>query len=269
MDYTSKIRITDGVENISGTVSMNNIFRYRNYRFYQGDFDNRNNEVYLLVSYDPYGIFFTYLGYLIFLITFPMFILIKKHSFSLSFGMPVLKRAAVSVTMLLYCFNAGAADKPKVLPQHLAEEFCDISVLYNGRVCPLQTLARDFTVKLYGKDSYKGYSAEQVMTGWMFFYQSWKSQPMIEIKSNRVRDILGTDERYVSYSQFISPLNEYKLASDKHTLPFSETAPANEKFNLIKNLCSGRMLRIFPVNDEGEYANWVTEWIRQPEGVIE
>ena len=52
-----------------------------------------------------------------------------------------------------------------VLPKETAKEFGKLNILYNDRICPLQTFALDFTKKLYGKRSYKGYSAEQVLTG--------------------------------------------------------------------------------------------------------
>lgn len=63
--------------------------------------------------------------------------------------------------------NMGA-QAAYVLPEHTAEKIGQLYVMYDNRICPLQTLAIDFTRKLYGHDSYKGYTAEQVLTGFIF-----------------------------------------------------------------------------------------------------
>lgn len=51
MDYVSKIRIEDGRNITEGTVSMNNIFEYRKYRFYQSGFDKDRKGTTLSVYY--------------------------------------------------------------------------------------------------------------------------------------------------------------------------------------------------------------------------
>ena len=70
--------------------------------------------------------------------------------------------------------RAMAADHPlpKTLPRETAGRFGDLYILYNDRICPLQTFARDFTIKLYGKPTYHGLTSEQVLTGWLFYYDS-------------------------------------------------------------------------------------------------
>ena len=67
-------------------------------------------------------------------------------------------------------------------------------VLYNGRICPLHTLAHDFTVKLTGEKSYRGLSAEQVFTGWIFHFTSWRGEKMIKIKGNDACRSLGIEK---------------------------------------------------------------------------
>ena len=98
-----------------------------------------------------------------------------------------------------------------MLPKDIASSFGDLYVLYNGRITPLQTLAKDFTVKLYGSDSYKGYTCEQVFTGWMFFYNDWKNEKIIKVKNGDVRRLLETDNKYISLIEFRGKHNEYKL----------------------------------------------------------
>lgn len=35
-------------------------------------------------------------------------------------------------------------------------------------------MARDYCLKVYGKSHWKDYTAEQVFTGWLFYYDWWR-----------------------------------------------------------------------------------------------
>ncbi|MGC8141119.1 hypothetical protein ACP3W2_27220, partial [Salmonella enterica] len=72
--------------------------------------------------------------------------------------------------LLLVCSTAAMNAQPQTLPRDVAASMGDLYILYNNRICPFQTFARQFTAKLYGKPSYKGLTAEQVAAGWVFFY---------------------------------------------------------------------------------------------------
>ena len=72
MDFVSTIVIYDN-ERIEGTVSMNNIFKHRGYRFYQSGYDNDERDTFLAVSHDPWGIGITYAGYSLLLLSMILF----------------------------------------------------------------------------------------------------------------------------------------------------------------------------------------------------
>ena len=80
-----------------------------------------------------------------------------------------------------------------------------ISAPFSRSICPLQTLAIDFTKNLYGKASYNGYTPEQVLTGWMFYADDWMQEPMLRLKGAEMRDRLQLPE-YVPVSQFFNML---------------------------------------------------------------
>ena len=129
---------------------------------------------------------------------------------------PLLHRS-LTVILLLFAFSLNSnflkanSPSPKVLPREVAEHFGDLYILYNNRICPLQTFARDFTIKLYGSSSYKGLTPEEVLTGWLFYYDSWKNEPIIRIKSNEARKLLEIEGNYARLKDYISTINEYKL----------------------------------------------------------
>lgn len=261
MDYVSSIKIIDGDDVTIGTVSMNKIFIYKDYRFYQSGYDNDRQGSVLSVSYDPYGIAVTYLGYILMFVSFILFFFMKKTDFKSLLNHPLLKRVFVFLLFFLgnYC-AVVASERPATLPKSVAEEFCDIYVYYNDRICPLQTLARDFTMKLYGKTSYKGLSAEQVLTGCFFYYDEWKNEPMIKINGDKVSEFLGIDGTFAKLVDFVDA-DGYKLdkvlPDNRYVKIRQNVESANEKFNLVSMLTTGSLLKIYPYkSSDADVAVW-------------
>lgn len=265
MDFTSRIDIEDPEGNKavqSGTVSMNRILRYRHYRFYQSGYDNDGGGSTLSVAYDPYGIAVTYAGYGLLLLSMLLFFLQRNSGFRKLLRHPLLRKGT-TLCMLAGLFPATAVsaserDMPQTLPAETAAQFGKLYIYYNGRICPLQTMARDFTVKLYGKERYRGLTAEQVLTGWFFYYDDWKAEPMIRIKDKRVRQRLDTESPYARLTDFVGN-DGYKLQGTTENRGADEERKsieeANEKFNLVSMLCTGHLLRIYPCREK-EHVVW-------------
>lgn len=159
----------DGQES---AVSMNHIARRGGYRFLLSSYEE-GGDVSLSVSRDPWGTGLVYTGYALLLLSLIGFFFLKNTLFR-----SALSKVAPVVALLLVTSFAASAQNPKTLPKDVAEEFGHLYVYYNGRIAPMQTMARDYVMKAYGKPSYKGLSAEQVFTGWMLFYDSWKDVPV-------------------------------------------------------------------------------------------
>ena len=170
---------------------MNNILKHRGYRFYQSDYDKEGNSV-LSVAHDPWGIGVTYTGYILLLLAI-IFAFMEKNSEFRS----LLRKASgkVGVLVVLLCFGSvcclSAADKPRAIPKESADKMGQMYVMYKGRVCPLQTLAKDFTTKLCGSARYKGFTPEQVFSGWVFYYDDWKDEPMNHAKPEEKKELIA------------------------------------------------------------------------------
>lgn len=293
MDFVSEVTISDedaSASTVNGEVAMNQIFSYRGYRFYQSGYNKEEEGSVLAVSYDPFGIGITYFGYALLLLSMCLFFFSPRSHFCRLLNSPLLRRSAALSVLLFYMAGSmqGASfasittittttttDRaealPKVLPQELAAAFGDLYVLYNDRICPLQTLAKDFTVKLYGSSTYRGLTAEQVFTGWMFYYTRWKSEPMIKIKSASVRNTLGVKGKYASLEDYTNEINERKLDVASQETEISDKRgmeEAEEKFSLIAMLYSGKMIKIFPHHLGGQAAlEWYAPSDELPSGM--
>lgn len=250
MDFVSRFRLTEDGVTRQAEVSMNHVYRYGSYRFYQSRYDSDGQGTVLSVSHDPVGIGITYAGYALLLVSILLFFFDRRSTFwQLLRGFPSAR--GLGVVCLLCCVQALGAQSPmpRVLPRETAARLGELYVYYNDRICPLQTLAKDFTVKLCGKPSYRGLSSEQVFTGWFFYYDDWKGEPCIRIKSPAVRRVLGVEGSYARLQDFVGT-DGYKLdaerLSDVGAVEGRGVGEANEKFSLVSAVATGSLWKIFP-----------------------
>lgn len=255
MDYVAEFNIID--DNVTlGRVSMNNIFRYRGYRFYMSRMDD--NGVEFAVAYDAWGIGVTYTAYMLLLLSIIAFFFSRATHFRELLSHPALRRGALTVMSAFIALSASAREVPQTISRGAAEAFGRVAVYHNDRICPMQTFATEFTTKLYGKPSYEGLTAEQVVAGWYFFYDDWAKEPMIKIKGG-VKDVIGVDGKYASIKDFQTQQLGNKLidaltSSDRKLR--SDAADANDKLDLIFRLANGELFKIYPISDAQGSLGW-------------
>ena len=172
LDYQSVI--LHGNEQV--LVSMNKVGNIDNYRLFQQSYDSDGAGVSLGVSYDPYGIAITYFGYLMLLIGI-IATLLSRHTQMRSLYRKAMRPMALLFT-ILYSLFTSAAPLP-VIDKDIAHRMGTIQVLYNNRICPLNTVATDFTMKMTGSASWKDYSADEVFFSWMIYYMPWEKELLL------------------------------------------------------------------------------------------
>ena len=172
LDYQSVI--LHGNEQV--LVSMNKVGNIDNYRLFQQSYDSDGAGVSLGLSYDPYGIAITYFGYLMLLIGI-IATLLSRHTQMRSLYRKAIRPMALLFT-ILYSLFTSAAPLP-VVDKDIAHRMGTIHVLYNNRICPLNTVATDFTMKMTGSASWKDYSADEVFFSWMIYYMPWEKELLL------------------------------------------------------------------------------------------
>ncbi len=272
MDYRCEIdvEIENKFEKVS--VSMNKIGKISGYRFYQSSYDSDGEGSHLLVAYDPYGIAITYFGYLSLFVSL-LWVIFSKHTRIRE----LYRKATVPMMVLMLSFaqnlNASVetrdlasseyrASSEGLVDKKIADEFGKIAVLYNGRICPLNTVASEFVTKLSGKSSWNAYSANEIFVGWMIFYTQWEKQKLIKVKSGEVQKLIGIDDKWASVLDFYTPNHKYKLSGKANdtSLPASfrkSIRETDEKLQVVTMFYNSEMLHIFPLNVNGKLT-WFT-----------
>ncbi len=217
-DYISHV-LLDGEP---ATISMNQIAYHHGIRLYQSNYDEDLKGSILAMNSDPWGIPVTYGGYALLFISLIWILFDPRGAYR-----QLLRRVSATAAVCIFCAIGHAA--PRALPVETADKFGKLFVVYNERVCPMQTYALDFTKKLYGKRHYQQFTAEQVLTGFIFFYEDWEKEPLKQEKK------------------------EMKM---------------QDKQMLIWQLHQGTPLKIFPYSDNGQIT-WYSPTSSLPETMNE
>lgn len=252
MDYVSELTCTKDGETLSkGTISMNRIMQIEGYRLYQSSYDEDSQGSWLSVNYDPYGTPLTYAGYALLTLSMIAILFHRRSELRSLLSHPLLKRGGILGILLLSCLNMQA-DSLQVVNRQQADSMGYKQVIYNDRVMPLYTLARDFTQKLYGKPSYKNLSAEQVLIGWMMYPSEWQKEPMIKMKSEELKAELGIQGSYCALEDLFNTDGSYRLQGlwEKEMGTNSKLAKGiqevDEKIGLILMLSEGTLVQALP-----------------------
>lgn len=272
VDFVATVHIANLSQPV--VISMNNIGHHENYRFYMSDYDGHGG-VELLVSHDPWGIAVTYMGFALLLLSFVVMFCDRKSRFRALWRSTAAK---VSVLMLLSCgttFLAQAGEtRPRTLPKETAAKMGDMYILFQDRVCPVQSYARDFTCKLCGSTSYKGYSAEQVLAGWLFYFEDWKKEPVFRIKGGEVRSMMGLESKYASLDDFLGPHGENIIGMVLDSMKLNDPrrshfSAANKQYLQIISLLNGTSLKIFPLTGKNGGFMWYSPSDKLPDNLAE
>ena len=236
MDFRSVLSI-DG-DRI--TVSMNKVGEFSGWRFYQSGIGSDSST--LSVSHDPWGIAITYAGYLLLGVGMIGFFfqsntawraMLRKYRKSIP--------AIILLSISLCSYGQSTTDSHlPVMQRPLASNFGKALVYWNDRIAPIQTMARDITVSLYGKESYKGYTPEQVLSGWLFYYDRWQ------------RDYLQNYPETEEVAAYPVSKEEKKLA---------------ERKALITWIGTGEIFRIYPYLTVNGNIEWLSLTGRKPSGM--
>ena len=230
-DYASHLTFSTDEGSTDETVSMNNIAVVEGYRFYQTSFDRDMKGSILTVTYDPYGTGITYIGYGLLIVSAILLLVLRTPRIKQLYrqlqppsplphkgGEPESERKSPfkgDYGGLLLAFfillSSTSFAKTPVVAREDAEKAERKLIVYNGRICPLNTLAHDFCLKITGKTSYKGLSAEQFLLSLPLAPEEWSEKQLLKIKNKALKERLGISTDLARIKDFYESDGRYKL----------------------------------------------------------
>jgi cytochrome c-type biogenesis protein CcsB len=271
--YSSDVILIDKEQGIEQAkkIYMNNVLNHRGYRFFQSSYDSDEKGTVLSVNHDYWGTLFTYLGY--FLMALGMVLSLVNNSSRFAKLGNFLKKTtpkqniitSIIITVFVLMGSQSMAgntfnekDIPVINKDH-AEQFGKLMVQsQEGRLKPVNTLSSELIRKITGgKSSLYGMNSDQVFLGMMSNPLFWQSAPIIKVKHDKVKDLIGIDGKYASYLDFIDlESSTYKLS--KQVNKAYETKPANrgtyekelisvdERLNITYMIFTNNFLQLLP-----------------------
>ncbi|MDE6792205.1 MAG: cytochrome c biogenesis protein CcsA [Muribaculaceae bacterium] len=232
-DYLSQL--SAGGKEIS--ISMNNIYVWDGYRLMQSGYDSEGCSI-IAVSRDPVGIPLVYSGFLLFAIGGGITMIWKDGRFRR------LLRGGMFFLLLLSGFcQTVKGEKIPGISRESADSLMRCQVVYAGKYVTFNTVARDVMVKIYGKTSYRGLTAEQTVASFKLYPSEWKDMPLIRIKDKKVRSALGIKGEYASLSDLFDKEGNYRLTPLLADKSMKEIEEVDEKAGILLSLISGTLLQ--------------------------
>ncbi len=274
--YASEVVLKDGSYEKPFRIFMNNILKYKGYRFFQSSYDTDEKGTILSVTHDGLGTSITYFGYLIMAIGMILTLFNKNSRFkkllrtSASLREERKKLFALLIFGFVFTFNTSAQFPGNSVNEDHASQFEKLLIQSNkGRVEPASTLASEILRKVAKKNSWNGMSAPAVFLDMQANPEKWKNIPFIKIGNPELRKMLGINGKYAYFNQIITPkeMGGYKLSSmvsvayekpaNERNKFDKEVMNVDERVNILMNVFTGNFLTIFPIPNHSNQ-KWVS-----------
>ncbi len=281
--YESFLKLNDpanGVVDRPVHIYMNHPLNYAGSKHFQSSYDQDRHGTILSVNHDP-GKWPTYLGYAMLTLGF-LLILLRDTIWGRvdSKGQPEApvapskpRRQAIHVGMALLIALpllatggvARAQDAQEqgghvVLSDVARQEAQQLIVQdFQGRMKPLDTLAREMAMKVTKSTHFEGRDPMDMLLSFAVQPSYWWTRPVIAVRNPGVKKILGVDAavKYVSASSLFDANGTYILqqqVEDAHRAPARERTKTqqklitfDERLHMLYLSLQGETLRLYPV----------------------
>ena len=269
--YASEVTLVDAANQVKMPyrIYMNNILKYKGYRFFQSSYDTDERGTILSVSHDQWGAWISYAGYLLMGIGMLLSLIAKRSRFRFLVQQTNSKMSQFgNLKLVIILLLANFFIQPiSASAQGTIDETAHLKKLntllvqnHNGRVEPLSTISSQILRKLYKKETYQQYSATEVILGMLNNPSKWQTENLLVVKHDGLAEQLGATEGHISFAEMFDE-NGYRIKAEVNQAYQKDPAIRNkydkelinldERVNIMYQLLNGSMLKLFPIpNDE-------------------
>jgi cytochrome c-type biogenesis protein CcsB len=271
--YKSDVVLIDKASNIERPyhIFMNNILKYKGYRFFQSSFDQDEKGTILSVNHDMVGMLVSYTGYFLLFLFIILSIINKKsvfHSVNTGYWSSPFRKTFTLFALILLLSGLNTIDAQKFVPDKKAsEEFGKVLVQdQKGRTKPMFTLSNDILRKVTHQNDFEGMTSMQVFLGVYLDFQHWQEVPLIRVSNKDIQRKLGIRGNMAAFTDIIDTKNgnTYKLSGDvqaayakspgERNKTDKEVMKIDERLNIIYMIYTGEFLKVMPLKDKTH--NW-------------
>jgi len=266
--YKSDVVLIDKNENIEKPfmIFMNNILKYKGYRFYQSSFDRDEKGTILSVNHDMTGMLVTYTGYTLLFLFIILSLLNKNsvfHNINSGYWNSTIRKTIPVLLLILFMSGLTGVNAQKLVPDKtVANEFGKVLVQdQKGRTKPLFTLSNDILRKVTRENEFEGLTSMQVFLGLYFDFNNWKDVPLIRISNGDLQKKLGISGKFASFSNLVNLEGNgaYKISDEvnaayakapgERSKMDKEIMKIDERINIVYMIYKGDFLKLFPLKN--------------------
>jgi ABC-type transport system involved in cytochrome c biogenesis permease subunit len=264
--FRSRVVVTDarGGAAFPAVIEMNHELRHAGYRLFQSSYRQEagRDQTVLLVSRDP-GEPLVFLGYGL-LVAGMLTVLVTRiaqqrrsvPSKTARDGRAVRAAVAGLAVASLSLLAASSAGASTVADAGTAERLRRLPVQHDGRVMPLDTLARESVRQVTGRSAWQGADPTATVLGWVFEPEAWSALPVVRVGSTLASALgLPGSQDHASYAEmvrsqaFLSILGEAHAAEDAErplTGVQQDAIKAEQRILTLQSFLKGEALRTQP-----------------------
>ena len=271
--YKSDVTLIDDEQNTKKpfVIFMNNVLKYRGFRFYQSSYDEDEKGTILSVNNDMAGMMVTYTGYALLFLFIILSLLVKTSSFrtikAVSWNSSIRRGAATVFFFLIVSGMTPSIGQRFIPDKKCSEEFGKVLVQdQKGRTKPLFALSNDILRKVTRENKFEGNTSMQVFLGIFYDFESWKDVPLIRVSNKDLQKNLGIKDKIAAFSDLVDMTGRgvYKLSEEvdaayqkspgERNKKDKEIMKVDERVNIVYMIYLGDFLKIFPLKDGSQ--NW-------------
>ncbi len=149
------------------------------------------------------------------------------------------------------------------------EELNTLPVQDGGRIKPFEVYANETLELIYGKSTYEGRPATEIILTWLLQPEAWQTREFVEIRFGELKKRLGFEEtrKHFSlkevtdsdrFSEVLQELNSKRESKEKLNPYFQAVQRLENQIFLFKELVSGNLFRFLPPKEvaAGATVHW-------------
>ena len=263
--FKSRVHIIDHAtgQTFPAEIWMNHELHYRGFALYQSSYrqENGRQATVLSVSKDP-GQNLVFTGYLT-LLAGMVIVLATRIAQARDLAAAQAKSAAILAgkALVALVLVAGAVSARAGVPDDLRA----LPVQHDGRVMPLDTLARESVWKVTGASSWAGRDPMDTFTSWLFDPFTTATAPVIQVGTNLVREAgLPPGTHHAPFAtlvqnpkvvQLVMAARQAQAEERPRTGALKEAEALDERLAVMQNILQRQIARPVPVPGD-PHATW-------------
>ena len=258
--FRSRVIVKDGGAEKPAVIEMNRPLAHAGYKFFQSSYREtpQRDLTILSVSKDP-GESIVFLGYYG-LVLGMLVVLGTRVTDRRRAARPVTGAVAAVALLGLAASPAAAQTVPSAAE---VESLRRVPVQHDGRVMPLDTLARETVWNVTGQRSIWGQDPLATFLGWAFDPSGWTVQPVIPVKERTLAEAIGlpagtswTSYKALAKNQALMDAIERARTAEEREQPLSGLEKAASKLEgrliWMQQAFEGTLLRVIPSERAGD-----------------